>query len=191
LGGTADDILGAMTERPDPVAIRLRDVTLADADRFDEIRRLEQTDGGFNDFGLTPTPVDRGILAAGPLRNDEGGVRLIERVEDAEIIGTVGWRRVRYGPNPESDAWQIGIDLVPEARGRGHGTQAQRLLADYLFETTGLHRVEASTDVENLAEQRSLQKAGFTREGVNRQAQYRGGAYHDLVLYARLRWDPV
>ena len=189
MGGTADDILPAMSERSGPGAIRLRDVTLADADRFDEIRRLEQTDGGFNDFGLTPTPVDRGILAAAPLRNDEGGVLLIERLEDEQVIGTIGWRRVRYGPNSESDAWQIGIDLVPEARGRGYGTRAQRLMADYLFQTTGLHRVEASTDVENLAEQRSLEKAGFTREGVNRKAQYRAGAYHDLVLYARLRWD--
>lgn len=59
-----------------------------------------------------------------------------------------------------------------------------------LFETTSLHRVEASTDVDNLAEQRSLEKAGFTREGVNRQAQFRGGTYHDLVLFARLRSDP-
>jgi RimJ/RimL family protein N-acetyltransferase len=45
--------------------------------------------------------------------------------------------------------------------------------------------------VSNVAEQRALEKAGFTREGVNRQAQFRAGAYHDLVLYARLRSDPA
>jgi RimJ/RimL family protein N-acetyltransferase len=49
--------------------------------------------------------------------------------------------------------------------------------------------VEASTDAENLAEQRSLEKAGYLREAVLRRAQYRAGAWHDLVNYARLRDD--
>jgi RimJ/RimL family protein N-acetyltransferase len=85
--------------------------------------------------------------------------------------------------------WNIGIDLVPEGRGQGFGTEAQRLLAGYLFATTKVNRVEASTDVENMSEQRSLEKAGFTREGVVRGAQFRGGSFHDLVVYARLRSD--
>jgi len=59
----------------------------------------------------------------------------------------------------------------------------------YLFETTEVNRVEASTDVENLAEQRSLEKAGFRREGIQRGSQFRAGAYHDLVVYSRLRND--
>jgi len=84
----------------------------------------------------------------------------------------------------------LGIELLPEARGRGIGTEAQRVLANWLFDTTSVNRIEASTDVENVAEARALEKAGFTREGVNRGAQYRAGAYHDLVLYARLRSDP-
>ena len=170
--------------------VRLRDLTLADADVVDEIGRRQKSDGGYNDFGLEPQPVDREALAKGPLRNAENGMLLVERIEDLAIIGTVGWHRLRYGPNPESDAWMLGIDLVPEARGRGFGTEAQRLLADSLFATTQVNRVEASTDIENVAEQRSLEKAGFTREGVVRGAQYRGGAHHDLVVYARLRDDP-
>jgi RimJ/RimL family protein N-acetyltransferase len=85
----------------------------------------------------------------------------------------------------------MGISLVPEARGHGHGSEAQRQLADYLFATTDANRVEASTDVENLAEQRSLEKAGFQREGVQRGAQFRAGEYHDLVVYSRLRDDPA
>ncbi|MEO6713505.1 MAG: GNAT family protein, partial [Mycobacteriales bacterium] len=59
----------------------------------------------------------------------------------------------------------------------------------HLFATTDVFRIEASTDVENVAEQRSLERAGFTREGVLRRAQFRSGAYHDIVLYSRLRTD--
>jgi RimJ/RimL family protein N-acetyltransferase len=183
-------MLPTVTDDASRPAVRLRDVTLADADLFNEIRRREMSDGGFNDFGLESTPVDRELLAQGPLRDDHNGVLLIERLEDRQVIGTIGWHRVHYGPNPESDAWMFGIDLVPEARGKGHGTEAQRLIADFLFETTNLHRVEASTDVDNRGEQRSLEKAGYTREGINRKAQFRAGRYHDLVLYARLRSDP-
>jgi RimJ/RimL family protein N-acetyltransferase len=71
----------------------------------------------------------------------------------------------------------------------GHGSAAQRMLAGYLFATTPVNRVEASTDVENIAEQKALERAGFTREGVLRGAQFRDGGWHDLVGYARLRDD--
>ena len=43
--------------------------------------------------------------------------------------------------------------------------------------------------MENLAEQRALERAGFTREGGLRHAQFRDGEFRDLVLYSRLRGD--
>ena len=105
---------------------------------------------------------------------------------DGAIVGTMSWHAVLYGPTWGSRAWSMGIGLASDARGRGIGTEAQRLLSDHLLETA--YRVEASTDVANLAEQRSLEKAGFVREGVLRGAQFRrDGVHHDLVLYARIR----
>jgi RimJ/RimL family protein N-acetyltransferase len=172
-----------------PYRIRLRDVTLADADLLDAWSADPASRSEFNDFDLPPDAVPRDIVAKGPLRNEHNGVLIVERLEDGASIGTVGWHKVRYGPNPESDAWNCGIELRREARGQGYGTEAQALLADYLFETTALNRVEASTDVENMPEQRSLEKAGWMREGVQRQAQYRAGEYHDLVTFSRLRSD--
>jgi RimJ/RimL family protein N-acetyltransferase len=59
----------------------------------------------------------------------------------------------------------------------------------YLFASTNLHRLEAGTDLENMAEQRALEKAGFAREGVVRQSQYRDGRYRDMVMFSRLRTD--
>ncbi len=168
--------------------VLLRDVTLDDADLLDEWNRDMEV-GGFNDFGPRE-PIPREPLAEGPLRNDRNGSLIVALLESGEPIGTVGWRRVLvYGPSPFSDAWQIGIELLAHARGRGLGTEAQRLLADYLFAATDLNRVEASTDIDNVAEQRSLEKAGYMREGVVRGSQFRGGAYHDLVYYSRLRSD--
>jgi RimJ/RimL family protein N-acetyltransferase len=83
----------------------------------------------------------------------------------------------------------IGIWLTAAARGRGAGTEAQRQLVDLFFLHTAVNRVEAHTDVENLAEQRALEKVGFRQEGVTRGAQWREGAYHDGFLYSILRAD--
>jgi RimJ/RimL family protein N-acetyltransferase len=49
--------------------------------------------------------------------------------------------------------------------------------------------VEAHTDIENIAEQRALEAAGFEREGIIRGGQWRHGAYHDGYLYSALRDD--
>jgi RimJ/RimL family protein N-acetyltransferase len=85
----------------------------------------------------------------------------------------------------------IGVIMVPGARGRGDGTQAHRLLAGYLFAHTTAHRIEAGTETGNVAEQRALEKAGFTREGIMREIGWRNGAWRDGVLYSLLRTDPA
>jgi RimJ/RimL family protein N-acetyltransferase len=162
-------------------------VRLEDADLLDQWNAALEP-GSFNDFGPR-APTDRDALARGPLRTERNGVLIIERIEDDEPLGTIAYRKASYGPPPDSDAWQLGIDLAAEARGQGYGTEAQRLLADWLFATTAANRVEAATDVDNVAEQRSLEKAGYVRDGVMRGAQFRAGAYHDLVYYSRLRSD--
>lgn len=168
--------------------VQLRDCTLADADLLDNWNASR--DGGFNDFGLPRDAISREALAEGPFRNERNGTLIVTVLETGANIGTVSWHLVNYGPGPASQCWNMGIDLVPEGRGHGYGTEAQRLLSDYLFAATPVNRVEASTDVENLPEQRSLEKAGFQREGIVRGSQFRAGGYHDLVVYSRLRNDP-
>jgi len=171
--------------------IRLRDATPADADVLDRWAAFPEIRGEFNDFGLGPGDRSkvREALAAGPLRNERNGEMIVERISDGAPIGTVGWHEVHYGPGPGSRAWNIGIAIIPEARGQGYGSIAQRMLADYLFETTDANRVEVQTDVDNVPEQRALERAGFIREGIARGSQFRAGAYHDLITFARNRSD--
>jgi RimJ/RimL family protein N-acetyltransferase len=145
--------------------------------------------GEFNEFGQRPRPLREAIRATGLIGEDHGNL-LVEEAAGGRPIGTVSWHGELYGPNRESLAWNIGINLIPEARGQGFGGEAQRLLAEQLFATTPANRVEAMTDVENVAEQRALEKAGFAREGVLRGAQFRGGAWHDIVVYSLLRLPP-
>jgi RimJ/RimL family protein N-acetyltransferase len=110
-------------------------------------------------------------------------------LRDGTPVGGLSYRVASYGGTVANLAWNLGISLLPEARGRGTGSAAQRLAAEFLFDTTELARVEATTDVDNVAEQRALEKAGFTREGVTRGAQLRGGIRRDVVHYGLLRDD--
>jgi RimJ/RimL family protein N-acetyltransferase len=119
------------------------------------------------------------------LLGDDGGVVMVMRGSDR--IGVMSWRKVPTSPG--SHCWEIGISLVPEARGQGFGTRAQRMLVEYLFAHTHVNRIQAGTEITNVAEQRALQKAGFTREGVLRGSGYRDGQWRDGVLYSILRAD--
>lgn len=50
-------------------------------------------------------------------------------------------------------------------------------------------RLEADTESGNIAEQRALEKSGFTREGVLRSCVFRDGQWRDVVRYSLLRDD--
>jgi RimJ/RimL family protein N-acetyltransferase len=170
--------------------VRLREATLADADIVDARAGDPAMTGEFNDLGQPKaTPLAENLANGKRLVGPERGVLLIIRIEDDAIIGDIGWHPVSYGPNERSRALNIGISLIPDARGHGYGTEAQRLIAEVLFDLYDIERIEASTDVDNIAEQRSLEKAGFTREGVIRRAQFRAGTHHDLVGYSIVRAD--
>ena len=123
------------------------------------------------------------------LEHTAGVVHRLAVEASGEVVGVVSWHSVHYGPNAGSLAWNMGVGLAQDAVGRGIGTVAQRLLAQHLFATTPRSRVEASTDVANVAEQRALERAGFTREGVLRGAQTRADGPHDLVVYSVLRGE--
>ncbi len=103
-------------------------------------------------------------------------------------VGDLSAHAIWYGPSPGSRAMNIGISLVESYRGLGIGTAAQRLLANELH-SQGIVRVEAGTDVTNIAEQRSLEKAGFAYEGTLKKAQARADGLHDLQVWSHIEGE--
>jgi aminoglycoside 6'-N-acetyltransferase len=142
----------------------------------------------FNFFGLQHTSLEKSFHEDG-LLGPEHGTLMVVTVDEDQVVGDVGYRQVRYGPGIASTAYNVGITLAPEQRGKGYGVEAQKLLAEYLVTVYPIMRVEAMTDVTNSAELRALEKAGFTREGVVRKAQWRTGNWHDMVLFSKLRGE--
>jgi len=100
--------------------------------------------------------------------------------------GLVSWTAHHYRPTPQSRWWNIGMILSGSHRGRGLGSAAQSVVADYLFGITDAYRLEAGTDVEHTPERRALEAGGFSLGGILRGAQYRNGTWHD-AFYSRTR----
>jgi RimJ/RimL family protein N-acetyltransferase len=164
--------------------VRLRPVAESDLSMFRRIATEPEVSGldwtGFRDAQAAAKRLaNDGFLSA------EGGCLVVD-AEDGPA-GVVTWRSAGH---TAGKYWVMGILLLPESRGRGVGWRAQALLADYLFTHTPVQRIEAGTQPANVAEQRSLEKAGFRREGVLRSAEFRAGEWGDVWIYGRLRSDP-
>lgn len=174
---------------PDPSDDRPR-VTLAHMDEqgielFEQALLSPAGTGEFQWFGFTSATPLRARLADDGFLSSDGGMLAI--LFGDRHVGRVEWFARSWGRPATSSCWEIAIGVGAEHRGQGIGSTAQDLLALYLFEHTRAERVQASTDVENLAERRALTKAGFQEEGTARRAQWRAGAWHDMALYSRLR----
>ena len=75
----------------------------------------------------------------------------------------------------------------PDARGKGHGTEAVHLLLDVAFTALGLHNVMLTVAEYNLAGLRAYKKAGFRDCGRRRQSVVQGDRRWDLVYMDCLR----
>ena len=163
--------------------VTLRPVTEDDLSWLEGLRDGPVATGLHGWHGWTDPQRRRRRWAESGLLGEDGGTLIVRH--DTDRVGDVSWRKVKTGPTAFS--WAIGIGLAPEFRGRGYGSEAQRLLARYLFAHTQVNRIEATTEITNVAEQRALEKAGFTREGILRGATFRQGRWHDQVIYSVLR----
>ena len=105
--------------------------------------------------------------------------------KNGKPIGTIGL----YGIRPEDSRAVMGFDLLKEYWGHGYMTEAGRALIDFAFSQMGLNRIQASADADNGRSLSTLERMGFTKEGVMRQKDFYKGAFHDDVVYSMLAQD--
>jgi aminoglycoside 6'-N-acetyltransferase len=128
-----------------------------------------------------PDPLD---VIEDELRGDEDGLLLV-----MEIGGKVAGG-IQYSEEDDPMYRHAGIDIYLGTRfqGRGAGTEAVALLARYLFEERGHHRITIDPAAHNERAIRSYAKVGFRPVGVMRRYE-RGpdGQFHDGLLMDLLR----
>lgn len=97
-------------------------------------------------------------------------------------IGVAWWDQIEYSDGTAT----LGIFLgEEEARGRGYGTEAVRLMLDYAFSVLGLNNAMLIVAEFNHAARRAYEKAGF-REFGRRTGSYRlaGRCWDDIYMQA-------
>jgi RimJ/RimL family protein N-acetyltransferase len=106
------------------------------------------------------------------------------------LVGSVGLHRLEFRNRNAEFGLVIG---EPSMWGKGLGTEATRLMLDHGFGTLNLNRVWLQVFGHHQAAQRVYEKAGFRREGVQREQHYVEGRYVDGILMGILRpeWTPL
>jgi aminoglycoside 6'-N-acetyltransferase len=104
---------------------------------------------------------------------------------DGEVVGAI-----QYHEENEPMYRHAGMDiyLTASRHGQGLGTEAVRLLAQYLFDEHGHHRLTIDPAADNTAAIRAYERVGFRRVGIMRKYE-RGpdGVWHDGLLMDMLK----
>ena len=93
-------------------------------------------------------------------------------------VGFVGL----YGIDLTRRHAEVGILLDPEARERGIGGKATRLLLDEAFNTLNLHRLFLHVLADHRIAQNMYKRCGFQEEGRLRQHNFKAGRYVDVIV---------
>lgn len=84
----------------------------------------------------------------------------------------------------------LGYWLRPTVTGRGLMTEAGTLLLEFAYTRVGFHRIRCAAATENTKSQRVIERLGFQKEGIARDAERIFGRWVTHVVYARLTDDP-
>ena len=133
---------------------------------------------------LTRTAFDARLARAADADESSEGVRFVIDL-DGIAVGSVSL----FAFDELARHAEVGIALVPEARGRGIGTRAIVQIIEFAFVRRNLRRIHLQAIESNVGAIRAYEKAGFVVEGRQRQHAWVRGGYEDIVLMGMLRSD--
>jgi len=124
-------------------------------------------------------------VAAEQREGGAGDHYAVVRREDDRLVGCLWTTRTDW----VARLTEIGYAIVPDARGFGVAAEAVDVLAIALILEHGFHRVEMRVAPGNVASRRVAEKAGFTYEGLLRDAGYVHSGRVDLEVWSLVAAD--
>lgn len=120
-------------------------------------------------------------------RNSDKFIRYIIETELDGVVGLTGLREIDW---KNGSAKGGGIRLLKKAlRSKGVATDAYMTMLRYAFYELRLHRVSTAALDYNGASLHFMEKCGFQREGIIRDAIFKDGSFHDEILLGCLKSD--
>jgi len=108
------------------------------------------------------------------------------RSEGNKLVGGLSLSNIRYGV---ADCGTLGYWIGQEYARQGLMSEAVNAVCSHAFGRMKLHRVEASTVLDNERSQGLLLKCGFKKEGQAREYLKINGKWRDHYLFSRLSTD--
>lgn len=104
---------------------------------------------------------------------------------DAGVVGTTTLENIDW----KNRSCNLGMAIgSPKARGKGYALDAAFATLRFAFDEMGMNRIEGFVLDYNEASSRMFSgKVGFVEEGRRRQAIFKGGTFHDLIVYGMTR----
>jgi len=116
------------------------------------------------------------------------GILLLDENSGEKLIGNCGLHEIDW----KNRVAEVGIMIgEKELHGKGYGTEAMEIILEYGFETVNLNRIQLHVYDFNIRAIKSYNKIGFIEEGRMRQAQFKNGKYHDMILMSMLHEEWV
>jgi RimJ/RimL family protein N-acetyltransferase len=109
----------------------------------------------------------------------------IVRREDDRVVGCLWTKRTDWA----SRSTEVAFAVAAESRGLGIGPEAVDALAIALVLEHGFQRIELRVAPGNVASRRVAEKAGFTYEGMLRNAGYVHSGRSDLEVWSLVAAD--
>jgi ribosomal-protein-alanine N-acetyltransferase len=85
----------------------------------------------------------------------------------------------------------VGYSIDKNEQGKGYMKEALGLVLEYVFDDLALHRVEATTLVDNVKSQAVLLACGFKEIGISEKYLYINGEWRDHKVFYRLNNNMV
>ncbi|KYH27165.1 MULTISPECIES: GNAT family N-acetyltransferase [Clostridium] len=80
----------------------------------------------------------------------------------------------------------VGYSIDKEEQGKGYMKEALNLVLDYAFDDMELHRIEASTLVDNTRSQNVLKACGFKEIGISEKYLFINGKWRDHKIFYKV-----
>jgi len=81
----------------------------------------------------------------------------------------------------------VGYSIDKEEQGKGYMKETLKLVSKYAFDEMGLHRLEASTLVDNIKSQRVLKACGFKELGISEKYLFINGKWRDHTIFYKTK----